>query len=216
MKWARQFSDRSIVSLGKGSYGPPYTLTLNVSAPFTISGPDTTLSLDYATANTTDQAKNMTLVFTTADQFSYPLRSVSINDAHDPGHPGRIWTNQSTSTHHIVPVTLPARLRIETDVFNGSRVWINDRFAGRFEVFVFGGRNTLFSWSQMALVAPLDRLGGGVDALIVENGVGLSQGEQGVGHNSVVPSSMAARSEQMDMRVISLAASIFIFGCWGI
>jgi hexosaminidase len=69
---------------------------------------------------------------------------------------------------------------------NGTRVWINGTFAGRFEVFVYGGRNTLFSWSQMALVAPLDQVEGGVDGLVLEAGVrkGVSQG--GHGNDSVV------------------------------
>ena len=111
------------------------------------------------------------LVFMTADNFPYPLRSVSIIDVHDPSHPGRIWTNESGSTHEPVSITVPASLRIETDVINGTRVWINNTFAGRFEVFVFGGRNTLFSWSQMALVAPLDRVEGGVDGIVLEAGV---------------------------------------------
>ena len=34
-------------------------------------------------------------------------------------------------------------------------MWINRMFVERFEVFLFGGRNTLFSWSQMAFVVPL-------------------------------------------------------------
>ena len=49
---------------------------------------------------------------------------------------------------------------------------MNDEFKGRFEVFVFGGRNTLFSWSQMAMVAPLDGIEGGVDSLVLEAGIG--------------------------------------------
>lgn len=50
---------------------------------------------------------------------------------------------------------------------------MNEKFAGRFEVFVFGGRNTVFSWSQMALVAPLDSVEGGVDTFKLEDGVGM-------------------------------------------
>ena len=124
-----------------GSYGPPYTLTLDISSPFTLSSPDTSLSLSNIFRNSS--GSTATLMFTTADGFEYPLRSVSPSDGFDLGHPGRIWTNQSTSSHGIVPITLPARLRIETDVVNGSRVWVDDTFAGRFEVFVFGGRNSL-------------------------------------------------------------------------
>lgn len=110
---------------------------------------------------------------------------MSPNDGHEPGHPGRIWTNQSTSSHEPVPIKLPAKLRIETDVVNGSHVWINDAFAGRFEVFVFGGRNTLFSWSQMALVAPLESVQGGVDKLVLEAGVGNGVAQQGNGSQTV-------------------------------
>jgi len=114
-------------------------------------------------------------MFTTSDGFEYPLRSVSLVDGHDPGHPGRIWTNQTTSSHEPVPIILPANLRIETDIISGSRVWVNGTFAGRFEVFVYGGRNTLFSWSQMALVAPLDFVEGGVDNLMLQTGVMLDE-----------------------------------------
>jgi len=154
-----------------GSYGPPYTLTLNVSSPFTLTGPDSSLSLVDLPNNSSDSIT--TLMFTTSDGFEYPLRSVSPFDGHDTGHPGRIWTNQTTSSHEPVPIELPANLRIETDIISGSRVWVDDTFAGRFEVFVFGGRNTLFSWSQMALVAPLDLVEGGVDSLMLRTGVAL-------------------------------------------
>jgi hexosaminidase len=161
--------------IGRGSYGPPYTMSLNVSGPFTLSGPDTILSLE-----------NDTLMFTTADGFPYPLRSTSILDGHDAGHPGRIWTNQSSSSHKPVVVGLPARLRLETDVQNGTRVWLNGSYVGRFEVFVFGGRNTLFSWSQMAFVAPLDKVQGGIDGITLEDGVrkgsnaGVGNGDGGL------------------------------------
>jgi hexosaminidase len=170
ISWRRE-SDSSSNTIGKGSYGPPYTLTLSVSSEFSIQGPDTTLSLETVPSNTTNTT---TLVFTTNDNLPYPLRSVAEADGHDPGHPGRIWTNLTSSSHVPVAVELPALIRIETDVVNGSRVWVNDEFAGRFEVFVYGGRNTLFSWSQMALVAPLDVVEGGVDSLVLEAGTGGS------------------------------------------
>jgi hexosaminidase len=63
---------------------------------------------------------------------------------------------------------------------------VNDVYEGRFEVFVFGGRNTLFSWSQMALVAPLDGVRGGLESLVLESGIdgvggmGLGNGTQTV------------------------------------
>ncbi|KAI1593192.1 DUF2347 multi-domain protein, partial [Pyrenophora tritici-repentis] len=168
VSWKRGSSGNSKQILEMGSYGPPYTLAMSVSSSFNLSGPDTSLSLSKLSTNTSGDIT--TLIFTTADGFPYPLRSVSSDDGHDPGHPGRIWTNQSTSSHEPVSVTLPAMLRIETDILNGSRVWIDEKFAGRFEVFVFGGRNTLFSWSQMALVAPLKEVDGGIDSLVLEAG----------------------------------------------
>jgi hexosaminidase len=141
-----------------------------VSSDFSITGPDTTLSLESVPSNIADVKS---LVFTTNDNFPYPLRSVSEADGHDPGHPGRIWTNLTSSSHEVVPITdLPATIKMETDVVNGTRVWVDNEFVGRFEVFVFGGRNTLFSWSQMALVAPLDEIEGGVDTLVLEAGTG--------------------------------------------
>ncbi|KAF9692882.1 hypothetical protein EKO04_009020 [Ascochyta lentis] len=173
-------------TFGKGSFGPPYTLSVNVSSPFSIRGPDTSLSITSVVTNTTTNSSVSTLVFTTADGFPYPLRNVSYND-YDPGHPGRIWTNLSTSTHEPVPITLPVRLRIETDIYNGSRVWVNEKFAGRFEVLVFGGRNTVFSWSQMALVAPLDNVDGGVDSLKLEDGIGMYNVTAGNGSYNAAP-----------------------------
>ncbi len=82
--------------------------------------------------------------------------------------PGRIWTNVSSSTHIPVRIQTPVAMTIVTDAVGGSRVWLNETFAGRFEVFVFGGRNTLFSWSQMALVAPLQTIKGGIQSLTLE------------------------------------------------
>jgi hexosaminidase len=180
------------MSLHKGSYGPPYTLMMNVSAPFKLSGPDTTLSLASISANDTT---SMALTFTTADNFPYPLRSTSLSDGLDPGHPGRIWTNQSSSTHDVVAFKVPANLRIESDVVNGTRVWVNEKFAGRFEVFVYGGRNTLFSWSHMALVAPLEMVDGGVDGLRLEAGVGMGKsGASNGGAGMPVSSGMRRRA----------------------
>ncbi|KXH33087.1 glycosyl hydrolase family 20 [Colletotrichum simmondsii] len=162
VSWSRSANDSESVHLGHGSKGMNYTLTLAVTGPFTLSGPDTALSLD----------EGGSLSFT-ADGWPYPLRSVSEQDAIqlDPGHPGRIWSNVSTSTHEAVTVSkLPANVTIVTDVLHGSMAWIDGHFAGRFEVFVYGGRNTLFSWSQMAFVAPLeDVLGPGIQNLVVDN-----------------------------------------------
>ncbi|USP78110.1 glycoside hydrolase family 20 protein [Curvularia clavata] len=172
LSWTQPPSHSANHSLGFGSYGPPYTLTLSITSPFTLSGPDTSLSLAPLPTNSSTSI----LTFTTADGFPYPLRHVSPTDGFDPGHPGRIWTNQTSSTHEPVEIALPATVRIETDVVNGSRVWVGDVFAGRFEVFVYGGRNTLFSWSQMAFVAPIEGVNGGVEGLVLEAGVGLERG----------------------------------------
>ncbi|POS69880.1 glycosyl hydrolase family 20 [Diaporthe helianthi] len=169
VSWSRNSSDAGNISLDRGSYGPPYTLTIRASSACSLTGPDSSLSIESVSSNDTEST---TLVFKTADNWPYPLRSTSESDGHDPGHPGRIWTNVSSSSHEHVPVPLHAVIRIETDVMNGSRVWVNDEFKGRFEVFIFGGRNTLFSWSQMALVAPLDGIEGGLDGLVLEAGIG--------------------------------------------
>jgi hexosaminidase len=169
--WTRASNSPANVTLGKGSYGPPYTLTLNISSSFKLTGPDTSLSFETIPSNITTKPKS-TLVFTTSDNFPYPLRRTAEGDGHDAGHPGRIWANTSSSSHGQVPISLPTTVRIETDVANGSRVWVEDQYKGRFEVFVFGGKNTVFSWSQMALVAPLESVQGGLDSLVLEAGIG--------------------------------------------
>ncbi|KAF2475080.1 beta-N-hexosaminidase [Lindgomyces ingoldianus] len=178
LSWSRQPSDPAnvTVTLGKGSYGPPYTLTMRISAPFLLSGPDSSLSLTTIPTNASNSTITVqTIVFTTADNFPYPLRSVSLSSLSptDPDHAGRIFTNITTSTHNPVPIDVPADIRIETDIVNGSRVWVDGVFAGRFEVFIFGGRNTLFSWSQMALVAPVDVVQG--DRLILPESPGIAK-----------------------------------------
>jgi hexosaminidase len=198
-------------TFGKGSFGPPYTLSLNISSPFAIKGSDTSLSLTNVTTNTTTNTSVSTLVFTTADGFPYPLRNVSYND-YDPGHPGRIWTNVSTSTHEPVPITLPVRVRIETDIRNGSRVWVNEKFAGRFEVFVYGGKNAAFSWSQMALAAPLDSVDGGVDSFKLEEGVGMYNATGGDGSYGEPPAHNAAVSGRR--AGVVLQVWIAFVACW--
>ncbi|TDZ28989.1 Beta-hexosaminidase [Colletotrichum spinosum] len=159
--WTRSAESSGTVHLGYGSKGMNYTLTLNVTGPFTLSGPDNDLSVN----------RDGKLVFN-ADGYMYPLRVVSEEDAVilDDGHPGRIWTNATGSSHEEAVVPLPANITIKTDVLHGSMAWVNGEFAGRFEVFVYGGRNTLFSWSQMAFVAPLDEIrGGGLQGISVSD-----------------------------------------------
>ncbi|KAF1966295.1 beta-N-acetylhexosaminidase [Bimuria novae-zelandiae CBS 107.79] len=188
------------VSLGKGSYGPPYTLSIAASGPFSLLGPDTSLTIGTVPSNISANGTS-TLVFSTADGFPYPLRSTDESDGHDPGHPGRIWTNLTSSTHHPVPITFPAKIRIETDVVNGSRVWVDDEFKGRYEVFVFGGRNTLFSWSQMALVAPLQSASGALDSIVLEAGIGGSGGN-GTGVDQPPSNSGASRLAALSTVVV--------------
>ncbi|KAF0635267.1 hypothetical protein FPSE5266_10962 [Fusarium pseudograminearum] len=156
LSWSRSSGDGERINLGKGSKGMNYTLTLSVSGPFTLSGPDNSLSLD----------KSSNLVFE-ADGWEYPLRQVSEDDALelDTGHPGRIWVNASSSTHKPVTISVPAEITLVADVLHGTVVLIGSKVIGRFEVFVYGGRNTQFSWSQMAFVAPLDEVKGEVSRL---------------------------------------------------
>lgn len=155
VSWTRSDNDGNEVHLGHGSKGMNYTLTLSITDPFTLSGPDNVLSLD----------KDGTMVFT-ADGWEYPLRKVTKKDALDldPGAPGRIWVNTS-STHKPVKVSTPTNITLVTDVLHGTVVFSNGEVVGRFEVFVYGGRNTQFSWSQMAFVAPLDKIEGGLERL---------------------------------------------------
>lgn len=158
VSWTRSEAGENVVELGLGSKGMNWTLTLAVDGPFTLSSDDNTLSLD-ADGN---------MIFN-ADGYQYPLRSVAEVDGLelDPGHPGRIWVN-TTSSHEPVMVSTPATVVIATDVEYGSVAWIDGVFAGRFEVFVYGGRNTEFSWSQMAFVAPLETIEGGLQSLKLE------------------------------------------------
>ncbi|KAL4949261.1 glycoside hydrolase superfamily [Aspergillus filifer] len=166
-------SNRTI--LGKGSKGMNYTLTLSVMGPFTLSSTDNSLSL------TEDGS-----LFFNEDGYVYPLRSVTPGDALelDPGHPGRIWVNETGSTHEPVSINFdainseknaeenqPVTITISTDVEHGAVVWVDGVLVGRFEVFVFGGRNLEFSWSQMAFVAPLQEIFGvGLVGLSVDGG----------------------------------------------
>lgn len=153
--WSRG-TESGVVELGCGSKGMNYTLTISATGPFTLSSSDAALTL----------SKDGRLTFD-ADGFTYPLQSVAEEAGFEADHPGRIWANDTTSTHETVIVPVPATITITGDTVGGSRVWVHGRFAGRFEVFVYGGRNTMFSWSQMAFVAPLETLEGGVEKLVV-------------------------------------------------
>lgn len=180
--WTR--TSNASADLNLGSLGMNHTLRLHATGPFTLRGPDTTLALTPAG----------TLVYTTADHIPYPLRSVSAAAALslDPGQPGRIWANDTASTHAEVIVTTPANVTVATDVVGGSRVWVDGAFAGRFEVLVFGGRNAVVSWSQMAFVAPLGRVEGeGLVGLRVVEGVDVA-GELGSGAEGVPYASRGA------------------------
>ncbi|RGP65903.1 beta-n-acetylhexosaminidase [Fusarium longipes] len=165
LSWSRSSIDGDVIDLGHGSKGMNYTLTLSVTGPFTLSGPDNSLSLDNSGS----------LVFE-ADGWEYPLRQVSGGDALelDPGHPGRIWVNTSSSTHKPVKISVPVEMTLVTDAIHGTVVLIGSKVTGRFEVFVYGGRNTQFSWSQMAFVAPLDKIKGGVSRLSLNGSADFS------------------------------------------
>ncbi|RYP04944.1 hypothetical protein DL764_004156 [Monosporascus ibericus] len=162
VSWTRGGSHETgpVVELGYGSKGVDYTLTISATGPFILSSDDVTLTL----------SGDGSLVFD-ADGYRYPLRSVAEDAGFDPAHPGRIWANETSSTHEPVAVPVPATITVTGDAIGGARVWVDGAFAGRFEVFVFGGRNTLFSWSQMAFVAPLQTVEGGVERLVVSGGV---------------------------------------------
>lgn len=142
--------------LGHGSKGMNYTLEISVTGPFSLESNDVTLSM----------AHDGQLTFT-SDGWPYPLRSVAETDGFDPTQPGRIWANATGSSHEIVKIPRRATIRITTNESAGSRVWVNDEFVGRFEVFVYGGKNMAFSWSQMAFVAPLETIRGNLERLIL-------------------------------------------------
>ncbi|KAJ5355532.1 uncharacterized protein N7496_012744 [Penicillium cataractarum] len=146
ISWSKPHSDhpQDQFPLGYGSKGMNYTLELSVVGPFSLESNDTVLSL----------SESGQLTFTT-DGWPYPLRSVAEEDGFDPAAIGRIWVNATSSTHEVVHVPKKCGITIMSDTLTGSRVWVNDQFVGRFEVFVYGGKNRVFSWSQMAFVAPL-------------------------------------------------------------
>lgn len=163
ISWTRSENAGEEVRLGYGSKGMNYTLTLSVDGPFTLSGPDNSLSLDESGS-----------LFFDADGWIYPLREVTEKDALNlnPGHPGRVWANATDSSHEEVRVSTdgPVEITLATDVLHGTVVWIDGKLVGRFEVFVYGGRNTQFSWSQMAFVAPLKTVTGpGLQGLWLES-----------------------------------------------
>ncbi|KAI0545350.1 glycoside hydrolase family 20 protein [Xylaria curta] len=167
-------TDNDEVHLGYGSKGMNYTLALSVTGPFTLSSDDVILTMN----------QDGSLVFV-ADGWEYPLRSVAEGDGFDAGAPGRIWSNVTSSSHTPLTINLPANITVTGDVIGGSRVYVNGTFAGRFEVFVFGGKNTVFSWSQMAFVAPLDVIsGGGVKGLVLWEGVRVPEREIGNGNGN--------------------------------
>ncbi|KAF2756799.1 family 20 glycosyl hydrolase [Pseudovirgaria hyperparasitica] len=152
ISWTAPKTRNETYELGYGSKGLNNTLTMDATGPFTLRSNDSMLTL-----------RGDGMLIYTADGYEYPLRSVASTDGYDSGHPGRIWTNVTTSTHEIVHITVPSRIQIQTDRIGGSRVWVDGQFKGRFEVFVYGGRNKLFSWSQMAFVTPLQELEGAAE-----------------------------------------------------
>ncbi|KAI1433993.1 putative beta-N-hexosaminidase [Xylaria sp. CBS 124048] len=159
VSWTRK-NPAKVVQLRHGSKGMNYTLSLWATGPFTLTSADVTLTL----------SKDGSLTFI-SDGWEYPLRSVAEKDGFDPAELGRIFANVTSSSHEPVRVPTPSQITITGDAHEGSRVWVNGKFAGRFEVFVFGGQNTVFSWSQMAFVAPLETLEGGISKLTLKDGI---------------------------------------------
>ncbi|KAG9258929.1 glycoside hydrolase superfamily [Emericellopsis atlantica] len=179
VNWKRTDGDaEDQAKLGYGSKGMNYTMTLNADGPFVLKSKDNQLSLDG----------EGNLIWN-EDGYIYPLRSVTADEALvlDPGHPGRIWVNM-TSTHDPITVKTPAEIVIRTDVEHGAVAWINGTLAGRFEVFVYGGKNTQFSWSQMAFVAPLEDVEGtGLASVVVEDGATMAAPGEGEGGGEETP-----------------------------
>jgi len=194
VSWTRG-SESDPVTLGHGSKGMNYSLTISATGPFNLSSDDVVLSL-YG---------NGSLTFS-ADGFEYPLQSVDENDGYDVGHPGRIWVNQTSSSHDAVVVPIPAEIKITGDVIGGSRVWINGTFVGRFEVYVFGGRNTMFSWSQMAFVAPLETVTGGIQTITL--------GVADVGNGTMVlpTQSLGGRTYENSLGISSFITLLSVVG----
>lgn len=220
VSWSRADGGGGAVRLGLGSKGMNYTLTLEASGPFRLSGPDCSLSL-IAPRGGDGSSSGLSLVFE-ADGWPYPLRSVGRSDALelDPGHPGRIWVNASGSTHKEVGgggesgtegIRVPANITVATDALHGSVVWVDGNLAGRFEVFVYGGRNTQFSWSQMAFVAPLDEVEGGLRSLRLEEGFRVPRdGGRPTGTNPP-PGSAASRTLDGLCWVVSMVCALAFF-----
>lgn len=172
VSWKRSRHHGKDVKLGLGSKGLNYTLTLTATGPFKLSSSDVSLTL-------TPSDKGSQLVFT-ADGYPYPLRSTTYDHStyFDSPNQGRIWDNppgnMTESTHEPITIRTPSKknpvtITITTDLIRGSRCWIDGQFVGRFEVLVFHGRNTYLSWSQMAFVAPLEKLSGGVERIDVKD-----------------------------------------------
>ncbi|KAJ5688522.1 hypothetical protein N7462_002914 [Penicillium macrosclerotiorum] len=156
---SRHSQSKQETQLGYGSKGMNYTLELDITGPFTLVSGDGTLAL----------SSNGQLIFT-ADGWPYPLRAVSETDGFDPIERGRIWANATSSTHEIIHIPMNCQITISTDPAIGSRVWVNREFVGRFEVFVYGGKNQVYSWSQMAFVAPLETIyGTGLERLTLSS-----------------------------------------------
>ena len=160
LSWTKPKQAQEQYNLGHGSKGMDYTLHLDVTGAFALKSSDATLTL----------SPNGELTFE-SDGWPYPLQSVGETDGFGTDQPGRIWANATTSTHEIVKVPQKSTITISTNAKYGSRAWVNGVFAGRFEVFIYGGKNKVFSWAQMAFVAPLDVLeGSGLQHLEIISG----------------------------------------------
>jgi hexosaminidase len=203
-------SSASVVRLGHGSKGLNHTLRLRANGPFALWSADVTLNL-------TTEGR---LVYT-SNGWPYPLRSVAEGDGFDPGHPGRIWVNGSASSHEevVLPVSRgEVEIVITTTATEGSRVSVDGKFMGRFEVFVFGGRNTLFSWSQMAFVAPLEWTEGRLLSLGIWDGVvnvrthDTAQGNGEVGEYTQANGTVASKNQIIPAALVGLLVGLV--GWW--
>ncbi|CAG7921071.1 unnamed protein product [Penicillium olsonii] len=161
LTWTKPQKSQESYDIGHGSKGMNHTLRLDVTGPFSLKSSDATLTLS--------PSGELTFV---SDGWPYSLRSVAETDGFDSTtQPGRIWVNQTTSTHEVVNVPRKSTITISTTAKFGSRVWIDGNFAGRFEVFIYGGKNKVFSWAPMAFVAPLEELEGpGLQRLEIDAG----------------------------------------------
>lgn len=73
----------------------------------------------------------------------------------------------------------------------------------------------MFSWSQMALVAPIDRIDGGVDSLVLKAGVGLKvNGRGNEGSNATPAGNSGERLERSDPSIWAVMGCSVLILVW--